>query len=267
MVENEIDKIVPQSQEKIAVVTGSAGIGLGVALRLVEGGFGVVLCGFNEEHNNAARTAGASKPIEVIKLDVSDAAAVATFAKELSSRFTCLDALVNCAAIQPYGNIETTLPNDWTKVIGTNLTGYYLMSHYLYPLLKSGNSGSIVHLASVQGHSNQNNVLGYATSKGAIHALTRAMAVDCAKDGVRVNSISPGSVRTPLLEMAAHELTEEGGDFEKTLAEFGKSHPIGRVGTVEEIAALVAYLVGPDSGFCVGGDFPIDGGLGAMLGV
>ena len=105
------------------------------------------------------------------------------------------------------------------------------------------------------------------TSKGAIHAFTRALAVDCAKDNIRVNSISPGSIRTPLLEFSATELTEPGSDVEETLSGFGESHPIKRIGTVEEIGALVAYLVGPDAGFCIGGDFLIDGGLKAKLGV
>jgi NAD(P)-dependent dehydrogenase (short-subunit alcohol dehydrogenase family) len=114
---------------------------------------------------------------------------------------------------------------------------------------------------------NQNNVLGYATSKGAIHALTRAMAVDCAKDGVRVNSVSPGSVRTPMLEFSARSLAPDGSNIEDTIAGFGRSHAIGRVGTVEEVAALVSFLVGQESGFCAGSDFSIDGGLRAKLGV
>ncbi len=193
--------------------------------------------------------------------------AVERFAADLEHRLDGLDALVNCAAIQPYGTIETTTPADWQKVVGINLTGYYLMSHFLYPLLKSRGNASVVNFASVQGHLNQNNVLGYATTKGAIHAFTRAMAVDCAKDGVRVNSVSPGSIRTPLLEFAARSLTPEGGNLEDTIKEFGKSHSIGRVGTTEEVAALVSYLVGPESGFCIGGDFPIDGGLRAKLNV
>ena len=152
-------------------------------------------------------------------------------------------------------------------MIRINLTGYYLMAHFLYPLLKKRGTAAIVNIASVQGHMNQNNVLGYATSKGAILALTRAMAVDCARDGVRVNSVSPGSIRTPLLEFSARELTPEGGDWEETLAGFGKSHSAGRVGTIAEVAALVSYLVGPESGFCIGGDYAVDGGLRAKLAV
>jgi NAD(P)-dependent dehydrogenase (short-subunit alcohol dehydrogenase family) len=141
------------------------------------------------------------------------------------------------------------------------------MSHAFYPLMKKRGAGSIIHVSSVQGHANQRNVLGYATTKGAIHALTRAMAVDCAADNIRVNSISPGSIRTPLLEFSASQMTEPGGSIEETIKRFGAGHPIGRVGTVEEVADLVAFLAGPQSGFCTGGDFAIDGGLRAQLGV
>lgn len=256
-----------KDREKIAVVTGSAGIGLGIALKLVEEGFGVVLCGNSEDDNATARNVSKKKPIEVVDLDVSDETAVKVFTTNLGKDIKGLDALINCAAIQPYGNIETTTPEAWRNVIDINLTGYFLMAHFLYPLLKSRHTASIINISSVQGHLNQSNVLGYATSKGAIHAFTRALAVDCARDNIRVNSISPGSIRTPLLEFAAKELTEPGGNVEDTLIGFGEAHAIRRIGTVEEIGALVAYLVGPDAGFCIGSDFLIDGGLKAKLGV
>ena len=256
-----------KDREKIAVVTGSAGIGLGIALKLVEEGFGVVLCGNSEDDNATARNVSKKKPIEVVDLDVSDETAVKVFTTNLGKDIKGLDALINCAAIQPYGNIETTTPEAWRNVIDINLTGYFLMAHFLYPLLKSRHTASIINISSVQGHLNQSNVLGYATSKGAIHAFTRALAVDCARDNIRVNSISPGSIRTPLLEFAAKELTEPGGNVEDTLIGFGEAHAIKRIGTVEEIGALVAYLVGPDAGFCIVSDFLIDGGLKAKLGV
>jgi NAD(P)-dependent dehydrogenase (short-subunit alcohol dehydrogenase family) len=91
--------------------------------------------------------------------------------------------------------------------------------------------------------------------------------VDAARDGIRVNSVSPGSVRTPLLEFAARELTPADGDPEATMQGFGDAHPVGRVGTTQEIAALVSYLTGPESAFHTGADFVIDGGLNIKLGV
>lgn len=254
-------------RDRLAVVSGSAGIGLAVAERLLEDGFGVLVCGIDPADNAIARERNAGRPLEVAEIDVSDEAAVSALAGRLGGRIGGLDALVNCAGIQPYGTVETTTPAAWNRTIAVNLTGYFLLAHFLYPLLKARGTASIVNIASIQGHQNQNNVLAYATSKGAIHAFTRAMAVDAARDNIRVNSISPGSIRTPLLEFAARELTPPGGDPEETLLGFGRAHAIGRVGRPAEIAAMVSFLVGPESGFCVGGDFPVDGGLGAQLGV
>lgn len=252
---------------KVAVVTGSAGIGLGCAVRLARAGARVHLCGIDPEHNETAAGRLAGLDAEIHRIDVSDDAAIQALAADIARTDPDINALVNVAAIQPYGNIETTAPADWDRTIAVNLRSCYLMSHHFYPMMKGRADASIVHMASVQGHSSQNNVLAYATSKGAIHALTRAMAVDCARDGVRVNSISPGSIRTPLLEFAARELAPPGGSMEQTLLEFGNSHPIGRIGTTEEVAEMVAFLVGSMSGFCTGGDYPVDGGLRAQLGV
>jgi NAD(P)-dependent dehydrogenase (short-subunit alcohol dehydrogenase family) len=259
---------MPQELDgKIAVVTGSSGIGLGAALKLADLGAEVTLCGNDVQHNATAETIAAGRRIRVERVDVGDDVEVARFAKALSARVTGVDVLVNAAAIQPYGTIETTTVSDWDLVLRTNLRSCFLMSHVLYPMMKTRNGASIIHLASVQGHANQRNVLAYATSKGAIHALTRAMAVDCARDNVRVNSISPGSIRTPLLEYAAKTMAQPGASVEDTLQIFGAAHPIGRVGTVEEVAELIAYLAGPRSSFSTGSDYAIDGGLRAQLGV
>jgi NAD(P)-dependent dehydrogenase (short-subunit alcohol dehydrogenase family) len=251
----------------VAVVTGTSGIGLGAALKLASLGARVYACGIDRQHNANARVATVGQSVEIVDVDVGDEAQVDGFVRRLAGSVADVHVLVNAAAIQPYGTIETTTPDAWDTVMRVNLKSCYLMSHKLYPLIKGRKDASIIHLASVQGHCNQRDVLAYATSKGAIHALTRAMAVDCARDGVRVNSISPGSIHTPLLEFAARSLTPPGGSMEETLRGFGASHPIGRIGTTEEVAELVAFLAGSRSGFCTGGDYPIDGGLRAQLGV
>ncbi|MGY9052646.1 MAG: SDR family NAD(P)-dependent oxidoreductase, partial [Rhodobacterales bacterium] len=216
---------------KVAVVTGSSGIGLGAALHFAREGAKVFICGIDEDINKKAIKAGAGMNIKVSKVDVSDPAQVEAWIGSIALEDTGIDILVNAAAIQTYGDTETTDINHWNRVISTNLNSCFLTSHFAYPLMKARGGGSIVHVSSVQGHSNQHNVLAYATSKGAIHALVRAQAVDAAKDNIRVNSISPGSIRTPLLEYAAQVVVGEGNPIEDTIAEFGKCHPIGRVGT------------------------------------
>ena len=148
-----------------------------------------------------------------------------------------------------------------------NLRSCYLTSHFLYPLLKVAAGASVVHVTSVQGHNNQTNVLAYATSKGAVHTMTRAMAVDCAKDKIRVNSISPGSIKTPLLEYSASKLAVDGKSVDEMIAAFGASHPLGRVGTTAETSSLIGYLCSDAASFITGADLRIDGGLTAQLGV
>ncbi|MBV9245142.1 MAG: SDR family oxidoreductase, partial [Methylobacteriaceae bacterium] len=153
------------------------------------------------------------------------------------------------------------------RVIDVNLKSIYLTGHFAIPYMIRRGGGAIVHIASVQGHACQRNVAGYAASKGAIHALTRSMALDHAKDNIRVNCVSPGSIRTPMLEFAARELGGPGQGMEDRIVEFGTKHPMGRVGTIEEIAELIAFLAGPRCGFCTGADFLADGGLKAGLSV
>ena len=169
--------------------------------------------------------------------------------------------------MQTYGDLATTDPALWDRTLDVNLRACFLTSRAVYPGDGARRPGAIVHVTSVQGHADQRGVLAYATAKGAVHAMTRAMAVDCAKAGVRVNSVSPGSIRTPLLEYGAGQLAKDGQTMEDVIAGFGAAHPLGRVGTVEEVAALIAFLASDEAGFCTGGDYLIDGGLTAALGV
>jgi meso-butanediol dehydrogenase / (S,S)-butanediol dehydrogenase / diacetyl reductase len=143
----------------------------------------------------------------------------------------------------------------------------YLTGRFGIPEIIKRGGDAIVNISSVQGHSCQQNVAAYVASKGAIHALTRAMALDHAANKVRVNSISPGSVRTAILSMAARVLGGEGVSEQEAFGRFGAAHPLGRIGEPAEVAELVAFLASDRSGFVTGSDFRIDGGLSASLGV
>jgi meso-butanediol dehydrogenase / (S,S)-butanediol dehydrogenase / diacetyl reductase len=252
---------------KVALVTGSSGMGLAAALRLARGGARVHLCGIDEPANDAARAAAQALAVTVRTCNVADEASVAAWVEGVMQAEPGIDILVNAAGIQTYGTLDSTTIGDWDRVMAVNLRGSFLTSHFVWPHMKGRGSGSIIHISSVQGHTNQYGVLGYATTKGAVHAMTRAMAVDCARHGVRVNSISPGSIRTPLLEYGATQLAGPGRGMEDMLATFGAAHPVGRVGTVEEVAELVAYLCSDLAAFTTGADFRIDGGLTAYIGV
>lgn len=252
---------------KTALVTGSSGIGLGAALHFARLGATTFVCGIDDALNAKATQAAKGLPLSVAKVDVSDAEQVENWINGIGTAHSGIDILVNAAAIQTYGTTESTDVAHWMRVININLTSCYLTSHFAYPFMKARGGGSIVHVSSVQGHANQYGVLAYATTKGGIHAFTRAQAVDAAKDNIRVNSVSPGSVRTPLLEFAAQTVAGMGNPIEDTIKEFGAAHPIGRVGTIEETSELIGFLCSDKAGFCTGGDYKIDGGLTAALGV
>jgi NAD(P)-dependent dehydrogenase (short-subunit alcohol dehydrogenase family) len=151
--------------------------------------------------------------------------------------------------------------------MAVNVGSIYLTGHFGVPEMVRRGGGAIVNISSVQGFNCQQNVAAYVASKGAIHALTRAMALDHADQGIRVNSISPGSVRTPILEHAARTYGGEGVTVEQAFARFGAAHPLGRIGEPAEVAELVAFLASDKAAFCTGSDYKIDGGLTAALGV
>jgi meso-butanediol dehydrogenase/(S,S)-butanediol dehydrogenase/diacetyl reductase len=182
------------------------------------------------------------------------------------SQFGGLDVIVNAAAIHPFGTAVETDLATWNRCMMVNVGSIYLLAHLGIPEMRKRGGGSIINLASVQGYACQRGVVAYATSKGAIHSLTRALALDHAADNIRVNSISPGSIRTPMLARSAAHFAP-GMPAEEVFERFGAAHPLKRIGTPEEVADLAAFLASDKAGFCTGGDYLVDGGLLAGIGV
>jgi meso-butanediol dehydrogenase/(S,S)-butanediol dehydrogenase/diacetyl reductase len=253
---------------RVALVTGTTGIGRAIATRFAAGGAQVIACGIdaaaNEELTREADEVGLSLLVE--HCDVTNLDRMRAVIAQAVSRHGGLDIIVNAAAIHPFGTVVETDLATWNRCMMVNVGSIYLLAHLGIPEMKRRGGGSIINLASVQGYACQRGVAAYATSKGAIHSLTRALALDHAADNIRVNSISPGSIRTPMLARSAAHFAPDL-PAEEAFARFGAAHPLRRIGTTEEVAELAAFLASDKAGFCTGGDYLVDGGLLAGIGV
>jgi NAD(P)-dependent dehydrogenase (short-subunit alcohol dehydrogenase family) len=253
---------------RVALVTGTTGIGRAIAKRFATGGAQVVACGIEAEGNSelAGDAAKSGLSLQVESCDVTNYDQVLSVITMTVSRFGGLDILVNAAAIHPFGTVVETDLATWNRCMMVNVGSVYLLAHLGIPEMKKRGGGAIINLASVQGYACQRGVAAYATSKGAIHSLTRALALDHAADNIRVNSISPGSIGTPMLARSAAHFAPDL-PAQEAFARFGAAHPLGRIGTPEEVAELAAFLASDKAGFCTGGDYLVDGGLLAGIGV
>lgn len=258
---------MPEFEGKVAIVTGTTGIGRAAVLRFARSGASVMALGIDENGNKAlADLAGAEGlSITVRHTDVSLPVEVEAAVAATLERCKGLDIIVNSAAIHPYGDAVTTTPETFARTMAVNVGSIHLTAHYGVPAMRKRGGGVIINISSVQGHASQPKVAAYVATKGAIHALTRAMAMDFAPDKIRVVSVSPGSVRTPILELAARTFGGPDADIEATFKRYGASHPLGRIGEPEEVADLIAFLASDKAAFITGSDHRIDGGLTAGL--
>jgi NAD(P)-dependent dehydrogenase (short-subunit alcohol dehydrogenase family) len=253
------------------VLGGGSGIGRAAAEVLARDGaaIGVV----DRDIDAAAETiAGLAPPRgsgiadpAAFEADALDEASLVRAVDDVVARFGRLDTLVVSAGIQRYGTAETTTAELWDEALNVNLRGAFLGVRSALAPLRSSGSGAIVIVSSVQARVTQANVVAYSTSKGGLTAMVRALAVDEAAFGVRVNSVSPGSIDTPMLRRSA-ELFAAGGRVEDTLADWGAAHPLGRIGTAAEVAEVIGFVASPRASFVTGADIVVDGGLIARLG-
>jgi NAD(P)-dependent dehydrogenase (short-subunit alcohol dehydrogenase family) len=254
---------------KVAVVTGgSLGIGLAAARRLAAGGASVVLCGHDDAsvENALAELRDAGFDVDGRRADVASADDVDGLVRLAVERYGGIDVLVNSAGIQRYGTVVDTSEELWDEVLAVNLKGVFLASKFCVPELRRRGGGAIVNVASVQAFAAQPGVVAYAASKGAIVALTKAMAIDHAPDRIRCNAVCPGSVDTPMLRWAAN-LFKGDGTEEETVRTWGRAHPLGRVAQPEEVAEAVAFLASDRSSFITGTELRVDGGLLTQIAV
>jgi NAD(P)-dependent dehydrogenase (short-subunit alcohol dehydrogenase family) len=249
---------------KVAIVTGSGmGIGEAVAKGLAAEGASVVV--FDFDGAAADRTVSAIAALGGKAEAVVGSVSVAADAKRASTtaveKFGGVDYLVNNAGVVIYGEVPEFSEEDWDTVIDTNLKGEFLMTKFAIPEMRKRGGGSIVNLASVQALLSQHEVAAYAASKGGIVSFTRSLAIDHAKDKIRVNAVLPGSVRTPML-MHAAEMAP--GDPEATVEQWGRIHPRGTVIEPEEISSVVMFLLSDEASAVTGAPYIVDAGLSSQ---
>ena len=236
--------------DKIALITGAAGgIGRATTDLLRVNGFFVIGIDRLEGDNGADRQ---------LRADLSDQAEVDKVLEEIWSTHKGLDLLVNNAAEQFVQPLIHTQPEDWDRVIDTNLRAAYLLVRGAHDLL-SRRTGTIVNVASIHALATSPGMAAYVASKGGLVALTRAMALEFASEGIRVNAVFPGAIDTPML---AASLEREHRD----IAGLAARHPLGRVGRPEDVAHAIAFLADSErAAFITGQTLVVDGGAGARL--
>ena len=254
---------------KVAIVSGGArGIGRAAARKLAEEAASVVICSDREEQVEETVSALREEGLEVrgVRADVTSPADMKKLMDFASETYGGVDVLVNSAGVQRYGTVVETEEEVWDEVLDANLKGVYLASRYAIPEMRKRGGGAIVNLSSVQAFASQTGVAAYTASKGGINALTRAMALDHAGENIRVNAVCPASVDTPMLRWSA-DLFKGDKSVEETLEDWGRMHPLGRVARPEEVAEVIAFLASARASFITGGDYKVDGGMLAALGV
>jgi NAD(P)-dependent dehydrogenase (short-subunit alcohol dehydrogenase family) len=176
-----------------------------------------------------------------------------------------IDALVNNAAIQICKPLIETTPEEWDSVMAVNVRSVYLAVRYMHPFMQ-GHDGAIVIVSSVHALATSANIAAYAASKGALAALTRALAIELSPDRLRVNAILPGAVDTPMLREGLGRGHVKGEKMADLMEQLGAKHLIGRVGRPEEIAEAILFLADSDySSFITGQALIVDGGATARL--
>ncbi len=254
---------------RVALVSGgSRGIGLAAAKALGRDGALVTISSSRREHLDAgaAELAESGISVDAILADVSLPDDADRLVDQVGSRYDGIDILVNAAGIQRYGTVDETDEQTWDEVMAVNVKSMYLTSRRAVPQMRRKGGGSIINVSSVQAYVSQRGAAAYVTSKGAINALTRAMAVDHAHENIRVNVVCPGSIDTPMLRWSV-DLFRGDRPPEDLIDEWGRSHPLGRIGRPEEVGDVIAFLAGPGASFITGADIKVDGGLIAQAAV
>lgn len=256
-------------RNKTALVTGGrGGIGRAITRRLISEGATVYAADLSEGGSLAGQGADESR---LIRLDITSEAEVNTAMERVAEESGKLDILVNAAGIEIENTIEHTSLEAWNRCFAVNVTGTFLVSKHALPLMRkavaAGSMPSIINFGSYDGFIADPGLAAYCASKGAVHALTRAMACDHGPEGIRVNAICPGYIDTPMLQsfFGGPQNNGDGRTAEAYREAARNIHPMRNFGTPDDVANLVNWLAGDEARYASGQLWVLDGGLSAQV--
>ncbi len=244
-------------EKKVVLITGgNRGIGFATARMFVSEGASVVIAARNQPRG---KTAAEALSAQYIPTDVRKASDCRKAVGDTVNAWGRMDILVNAAGVI-YRNrtVEQTTEAEWDTTFDTNAKGAFLMAKYALPALRDS-KGVIVNVASYVGLVGFARTSAYAASKAAVVNLTRSMALDHAREGIRINCVCPGSVETEMI----HEAWKQYGDVEEARRIWSEKHPLGRIASPEEVAQTILFLAGESASFITGAAIPVDGGITA----
>jgi NAD(P)-dependent dehydrogenase (short-subunit alcohol dehydrogenase family) len=243
---------------RVAIITGAAG-GIGRAtaeLMAREGGKVLIADTASQGEQVVAALTAQGRQAMFMHVDVSQEEQVAGMVKAAVDRWGRLDIMVANAGISGRGTVDGTELIDWQRVVGVNMTGVFLCIKHAVPAMQACGGGAIVNTASIMGLVGSRGAVPYAAAKGAVVNMTRSIALDCAKDGIRVNAVCPGFLAGPT--------AGEARDQDKRNDMLIPLHPLGRLGTAEDVAKAIAFLTSDDASFITGAVLVVDGGYTAQ---